>query len=159
MKTPTFSDEQGRLVFSGVPRPGRMPDQTAVRTEGIAEQLRCRPGVKAHVDEGYRGLANEFPNQVTAPPRKVKDDAPIGEQHAWRHARRSQSSARICVEHTNAELKQWQLLRRYTGRHDDFAKTQAAIAGLVSDRSARRPTRRPASKELVPLADSHMKAR
>ncbi|MER6572876.1 transposase family protein [Streptomyces sp. NPDC001093] len=97
IKTPTFSDEQGRLVFSGVPRPGRMPDQTAVRTEGIAEQLRCRPGVKAHVDEGYRGLANEFPNQVTAPPRKVKDDAPIGEQHAWRHARRSQSSARICV--------------------------------------------------------------
>ncbi|MFD7594126.1 hypothetical protein ACFV6D_13965 [Kitasatospora sp. NPDC059812] len=66
-----------------------------------------RPGVKVHVDEGYRGLANQFPRQVTAPPRKPKKDAPLGEQHAWRHERRAQSSNRICVEHANAEYKQW----------------------------------------------------
>ncbi|MGW7825159.1 transposase family protein [Streptomyces puniciscabiei] len=59
IKTTTFSDHQGRTLFSGVPRPGRMHDQTAVRTEGIAEQLRQHPTVKAEVDDGYRGLANE----------------------------------------------------------------------------------------------------
>ncbi|MFF2331194.1 MULTISPECIES: transposase family protein [unclassified Streptomyces] len=36
IKTTTFSDHQGRTLFSGVVRPGRMHDQTAVRTEGIA---------------------------------------------------------------------------------------------------------------------------
>ncbi|MEU2717974.1 hypothetical protein [Streptomyces sp. NPDC007205] len=56
-----------------------MHDQTAVRTEGIADQ----PTVKAKVDEGYRGLANEFPDQISAPPRKPKDtdNAPLTEQY------------------------------------------------------------------------------
>lgn len=149
IKTTTFCDALGRTLFSGVARPGRMHDQTAVRTEGIAEQFRLRPKVKAEVDEGYRGLANEFPGQVNAPPRKPKDDAPLGEQYAWHEARHHQSSRRICVEHTNAEYKQWRPLQRFTGRREDFAQTQAAIAGLVSDRSAYRVTHRRTSTELV----------
>ncbi|MGW2485731.1 transposase family protein [Streptomyces sp. NPDC001606] len=94
VKATTLSDGQGRTLFCGVVGPGRMHDQTAVCTEGIAEQLRCRPGVKVHVDEGDRGLANQFPQQVTAPPRKPKRDATLGEQHAWRHERRAQSADR-----------------------------------------------------------------
>ncbi|XER99889.1 hypothetical protein HEP87_01830 [Streptomyces sp. S1D4-11] len=68
MKTTTVSDEQGRPLWSGADRPGRMHDQTAMRTEGITEQFRQRPAVKAVVDDGYRGLANEFPGQVSARP-------------------------------------------------------------------------------------------
>ncbi len=149
IKTTTFSDAQGRTLFSGVVRPGRMHDQTAVRTEGIAEQFRQHPTVKAEVDEGYRGLANEFPDQVSAPPRKPKDDAPLSEHHAWREQRRRQSLARICVEHANAEYKQWRPLQRFTGRREAYAETHLAIAALVSDRSARRATRRKPSTELV----------
>ncbi|MEV4334273.1 transposase family protein [Streptomyces sp. NPDC049597] len=149
IKTTTFSDGQGRMLLSGVVRPGRMHDQTAVRTEGIAEQFRNRPGVKAKVDSGYAGLAKEFPGQVSAPPKKPKDEACDGDKYAWRETRRRQSSARICVEHTNAELRQWAPLRRFTGRRDAYAETHLAIAGLVSDRSARRPTRRRTSTELV----------
>ncbi|WP_374213876.1 transposase family protein [Streptomyces sp. A3M-1-3] len=67
IKTTTFSDRQGRTRFSGVIRPGRMHDRTAVHTEGIAEQFHRHPDAKAEVDEGYRGLANEFPTQVSAP--------------------------------------------------------------------------------------------
>ncbi|MFD8897604.1 transposase family protein [Streptomyces ardesiacus] len=149
IKTTTFSDGQGRTLFSGVVRPGRMHDQTAVRSEGIAEQFRQYPDVKATVDEGYRGLANEFPDQVDAPPKKPKDNAPLGEHHAWRERRRHQSSARIHVEHTNAEYKQWRPLQRFTGRRETYTETHLAIAGLVSDRSARRPTRRKPGTELV----------
>ncbi|WP_330481097.1 MULTISPECIES: transposase family protein [unclassified Streptomyces] len=87
IKTTTFCDAQGRTLFSGVARPGRMHDQTAVRSEGIAEQFRLRPMVRAEVDEGYRGLANECPNRVSAPPKKVKPDVPLGDQYAWRHFR------------------------------------------------------------------------
>ncbi|MEV6735382.1 transposase family protein [Streptomyces sp. NPDC051364] len=149
VKTTTFSDHQGRTLFSGVVRPGRMHDQTCVRTEGIAEQFHHHPDVKAEVDSGYQGLANEFPAQVSSPPKKPKDDACDGDKRAWREARRRQSSARICVEHTNAEYKQWRPLQRYTGRREDYDETHRAIAALVSDRSARRPTRRRTSTELV----------
>jgi hypothetical protein len=49
-----------------------------------------------------------------------------------------QSSERICVEHANAEHKQWRPLQRYLGRREHFDETYAAIAGLVSDRAAER---------------------
>jgi DDE superfamily endonuclease len=149
IKTTTFGDAQGRMLFSGIVRPGRMHDQTAARSEGVAEQLRLHPSVRAEVDEGYRGLANEFPDQVSAPPKKPKDDVPLGEKHAWREQRRRQSSARIRVEYANAELKQWRPLQRFTGRRETYAETHLAIAGLVSDRSARRASRRKSSTELV----------
>jgi len=142
-------DGQGRTLFSGVVRPGRMHDQTAGRTEGIAEQVHQHPTVDAEVDEGCRGLANEFPGQASAPPKKPKDDAPLGEHHAWRERRCRQSSARICVKHTNAECKQWRPLQRFTGRRETYAETHLAIAGLVSDRSAWRATRHKPNTELV----------
>ncbi|WP_330316515.1 transposase [Streptomyces platensis] len=126
-----------------------MHDQTAVRTEGIAERLRLHPKVKTEVDDGYCGLANDFPGQVSAPPKKPKGDAPLGEHHAWREQRRRQSSQRICVEHTNAEYKQRRPLQRFTGSRETYAQTNLAITGLVSDRSARRATRRKPSAELV----------
>ncbi len=136
-----------------------MHDQTAVRTEVIAEQFRtrpgqARPGVKAKADSGYLGLAEEFPGQISAPPKKPKDEACDGDEHAWRETRRRQSSARICVEHTNAELRQWAPLRRFTGRRDTYAETHLAIASLVSDRSAQRATHRRTSTELVLVRDA-----
>ncbi|MGW0765227.1 transposase [Streptomyces sp. NPDC002676] len=104
----------------------------------------------AEVDDGYRGLANEFPDQVSAPPKKPADDTCAGEKRAWREAKRRQPSAGICIEHTNSELKKWRLLQRSTGRRDTYAETHAAIVGLMSDRSANRPTRLRASTALAP---------
>jgi hypothetical protein len=153
VKTTTISDHQGRTLWSGADRPGRMHDQTAMRSEGIAEQFRLHPAVKAEVDEGYRGLANEFADQISAPPRKPKDnDPPLGEQYAWREWRRRQSSRRICVEHANAEHKQWRPLQRFLGRREHYAATHRAVASLISDRAAQRPTRHKPSTELVPVS-------
>lgn len=93
-----------------------MVRQTAVRTEGTTEYFRQYPAVKAEVDEGYLGLTNEFPCQVSAPPREPKDigNTPLTEQYGWREMCRRQSSRRICVEHANAEHRQW---RRATAVH------------------------------------------
>lgn len=55
VKTITMSDGQGRLLWSGADRPGRTHDQTATRTEGIAEQFRFHPKVSAEADEGTGG--------------------------------------------------------------------------------------------------------
>ncbi|WP_326669078.1 hypothetical protein [Streptomyces canus] len=45
------------------------------------------------------------------------------------------------MEHTTAEYKRWRPLQRFTERREAYTETHLAIAGLVSDRSARRATR------------------
>ena len=137
-KATVVTDGGGRTLWAGAFRPGRMHDQTAVRTEGIADLFTQFPQVKAKVDAGYRGLAKEFPDQVQAPPLKPKKDAPPEETAAWDEQRHRQSSERICVEHANAEHKQWRTLQRYLGRREDFDETYLAVSGLVSDRAAER---------------------
>jgi hypothetical protein len=94
----------------------------------------------------------EFPGQVSASPREPEDDAPLGEKYAWREKRWRHSSTRICVEHTNAEHKQWRFLQRYIGRREHYAESHQAVAGLVPDRASRRATTRLASTEHVPAA-------
>lgn len=110
--------------------------------------------MRAEVDDGYRGLADEFPYQVSVPPRKPKDmkapnEGPVTERYGWREMKRRQSSRRICVEHANAEVRQWRPLQRYTGRRETYGETHLAIAALVSDRAAKRPTGHKPSTDLV----------
>ena len=137
-KATVVTDEEGRTLWAGAFRPGRMHDQTALRTEGIADLFEQFPQVKAKVDAGYRGLAKQFPDQVQAPPLKPNKDAPPEETAAWDEQRHRQSSQRICVEHANAEHKQWRTLQRYLGRREHFDETCTAVAVLVSDRAAER---------------------
>jgi hypothetical protein len=137
-KATVITDEKGRTLWAGAFRPGRQHDQTALKTEGICDLFEQFPQVKAKVDAGYRGLAKQFPDQVQAPPLKPKKDAPPEELTAWEEARKQQSSERICVEHANAEHKQWRPLQRWTGRREYFDQTYQAVAGLVSDRMAMR---------------------
>jgi hypothetical protein len=138
IKSTAVSDGQGRLLWLGAFRPGRMHDVTAVRTEGIEDLLRAHPEVGAEVDTGYQGLARDFPGQVSAPPKKPGKNAAPDKTARWEQQRHQQSSRRICVEHAIAEPKQWRPLQRWTGRRDRFQETALAIAGLVSDRAAAR---------------------
>lgn len=137
-KATVITDEKGRTLWAGAFRPGRQHDQTALKTEGVCDLFERFPQVKAKVDAGYQGLAKQFPDQVQAPPLKPKKDAPPEELTVWEEARKQQSSERICVEHANAEHKQWRPLQRWIGRREYFDQTYQAIAGLVSDRTAMR---------------------
>jgi DDE superfamily endonuclease/Helix-turn-helix of DDE superfamily endonuclease len=138
IKTTTCGDHAGRTLWSGAVRPGRMHDQTAVKTEGIADLFAQHPRVKVSVDEGYRGLATAFPDQVLAPPHKPPKDADAEQVARYEQARTRQSSRRICVEHAIAEHKQWRSLQRWIGRRAYYGEAYLAVAGLVSDRTARR---------------------
>jgi hypothetical protein len=138
IKTTTISDGQGRTLWAGAVRPGRMHDQTAVTTEGIQDLLRQHPTVMAMVDSGYRGLAKAFPDQVHAPPPKPSKEAPAEQAAVYEAARKQQSSRRICVEHAIAEPKQWRSLQRWIGHREYYVQTHLAVTGLISDRAARR---------------------
>jgi hypothetical protein len=136
IKATIASDARGRPMWSGAIRPGRMHDQTATRTEGIDDLLDAYPDVKFLVDSGYRGLANDHPEQVIAPPLKPKKDASPEEITAYETARKAQSSQRIPAEHAIALLKWWRPLQRYTGRRDVLPDIIRAVTGLAADRAA-----------------------
>jgi hypothetical protein len=136
LKFTKISDGRGRTLWDGAFRPGRMHDQTAVKTEGIDTLLSQFPQVKFEMDSGYGGLRRDHPAQVSIPPRRPAKDAPAGAAAAWEQARHAQSSARICVEHAIADSKHWRPLQRWTGRRGDLPETILAIGSLVSDRAA-----------------------
>jgi hypothetical protein len=136
IKATIASDARGRPVWAGATRPGRMHDQTAVKTEGIDELIDQYPEVKFLVDSGYRGLANDHPDQVIAPPLKPKKDAPPDQVAAYEITRKAQSSQRIPAEHAIALIKWWRPLQRYTGRRDALPDIIRAVTGLAADRAA-----------------------
>jgi hypothetical protein len=78
IKATAVSDGQGRLLWLGAFRPGRMHDATALRTEGIEDLLRARPEISAEVDAGYQGLTRDFPSQVSALRQPKRDLASQG---------------------------------------------------------------------------------
>ncbi|MFK0113935.1 transposase family protein [Streptomyces sp. NPDC091217] len=69
-KAVMISDEQGRELWLGAVRPGRMHDVTQIRTDGIEEQLHLHPNVQAEVDSGCQGLIRDYPDQVSGPPKE-----------------------------------------------------------------------------------------
>jgi hypothetical protein len=105
-KATVVTDQQGRTLWAGAFRPGRMHDQTAVRTEGIADLFTQFPQVKAKVDAGYRGVAKEFPDQVQAPPLKPKKDVSRKEPQPTRpnatSSRRSGSASSTPTQSTSS---------------------------------------------------------
>lgn len=137
IKVSTICDEDGRLLFCGAWRPGRMHDQTAVFTEGIDNLLEMYPNVHLLVDAGYLGLAKRHPDQVSAPPLKPKKDARPEEIVAYEKARHAQSSARIPVEHGNAHLKIARSLTRWLGRREDLSITADAWVAILTFRQRR----------------------
>src|SRR5512132_1940224 len=87
LKVTTVCDRQGRTLWAGAVRPGRMHDQTAIKTEGIEDLLRRHHDVHAKVDAGYQGLAKAFSGRVHAPPPKPAKAAAPEELAAWQRAR------------------------------------------------------------------------
>jgi hypothetical protein len=136
IKATIASDARGRPMWAGATRPGRMHDQTAMRTEGIDELIEQYPHVKFLVDSGYRGLAKGHPDQVIAPPLKPKKDATPEQVATYQAQRKTQSSQRIPAEHAIALIKWWRPLQRYTGRRGTLPDIIQAVAGLAADRAA-----------------------
>ncbi|MEU4504971.1 transposase family protein [Streptomyces sp. NPDC024089] len=115
----------------------------AMRGFAVPASPDCTLTGMAKVGSGYRGLAKRFPDQVQAPPEKPGKDRPGHGRHGMGTGPPAavfsgRCAERICVEHANAEHKQWRPLQRYSGRREYCDDAHPAIAGLVSDRTAMR---------------------
>ena len=135
IKTTIITDGHARPLWAGAVVPGRVHDQTAIKHAGITNLLDQHPGVRILADNGYRGLSNSHPEQVTVPPRKPAIDADQDTVTAWKQARKQQSTNRITVEHGIGHIKNWRVLQRWTGPRDTLPDMILAVTGLVSDRT------------------------
>jgi hypothetical protein len=77
IKATVASDAHGRPLWSGAIRPGRMHDQTAVKTEGIDDLLNAYPDVKFLVDSGYRGWPATTPRPGESNPTSATIDPQV----------------------------------------------------------------------------------
>ena len=150
-KATVITDGEGRTLWSGaffLPRPHARPDRS-VSDRGHRRPLPPVPGGQSQSRRrGTAAWPRSSQNQVQAPPLKPKKDAAPEETAAYEAGRHRQSSERICVEHANAEHKQWRVLQRYPGRREDFDETFLAVSGLISDprRRAVTPASQPPSR-------------
>lgn len=114
----TISRAIGEIRSLPAMRGFAIPGHSGVRLRTLADVFRLRRGRGDRSGCGStaprprfvarrQDLANEFPDHISAPPKKPKGDAPLGEQYVWREMCRRQSSQRICVEHANAGVRQW----------------------------------------------------
>jgi DDE superfamily endonuclease/Helix-turn-helix of DDE superfamily endonuclease len=137
MKATVIADHRGRTLWTDALRPGRMHDATAARNEGISVCFQHFPDVEVLLDDGYLGLRRDHPNQAITPPRKPRPGALPGRLEQWERNRHGHSSDRITVEHALADHKRWKQLTRWTHRRKTLPDTYRAIAGLVSDHTAK----------------------
>lgn len=122
-------DHRGDLLWVGGVVPGATHDLVALAGSALAPLL-AATAVPVVADKGYQGIADRLglhSRRAFTPKRKPKGrDLDPSE----RLVNRAISQVRIVVEHGNAALKKWEILRHYRGRHDHFPDVLNAVAAL-----------------------------
>lgn len=153
IKTTAVSDIQGRLLWSGADRSGRMRDRP-----------RCAPRASP---SSFTSARKWEPRSTRAtgvwPTHSLTRSAPRQRNRGTTHRSAISTHGGRCADGSprigsasstpmpdcGSGGHSWRPLQRYTGRRQDNAETHRAIACLLSDCSAHRPTRRKPSTELV----------
>jgi hypothetical protein len=127
----------GRLgaVSPSVPG-GGIHDLKLLRLTRLLERL--DPEEAAMVDKGYAGLRRYYPERTIYHPFKARRNRPLtAEEKAYN---RHLSRYRIVVEHTNAQLNQFQVLSQvYRHARPGHSRVVRAVAYLVDRRIRERP--------------------
>lgn len=163
VQRPTSSkeDDRQRPYYSGKKKCHTLKTQIAVEPDGsIGAVSPSVPGGGIHdlvllrmtrllervdpvdeavmVDKGYDGLGQYYPEHTIHQPTKARRNRPVTAQE--KAANRHLSRYRIVVEHTNAQLNQFQALSQVY-RHDrrGHSRVVRAVAYLVDRRIRERP--------------------
>lgn len=128
-------DGRIEVVSESVPG-GAIHDLTLQRQTRSLERLdKDEAGM---VDKGYDGIHNDYPDRTIYQPYKARRGHPLTEeQKAWnRHLARY----RIVVEHTNAQLNRFEVLKQvYRQVREGHGRMVRVVAGLVNRQIAVKP--------------------
>jgi DDE superfamily endonuclease len=138
LKTQVAVEPDGRIgaVSSSVPG-GGIHDLVLLRLTRLMERL--EPGEEAAmVDKAYEGLGKYYPEHTIYQPIKARKGRPLTEEE--KAYNRKVSRCRIVVEHTNAQLNQYQVLSQvYRHGLPGHSQVVRAVAYLVDRRIQQRP--------------------
>ncbi len=116
---------------------GENHDLTLARRTGVIETLDPEDEA-AMVDKGYQGLQKDHPDHTIYQPFKARRNQPLTEEQ--KAYNRHLSSYRIVVEHTNAQLNQFQVLSQvYRHALAGHSRVMRVVAMLVDRRIRERP--------------------
>jgi hypothetical protein len=116
---------------------GAVHDLTLQRQTRLVAQLDSADEA-AMLDKGYDGLAKDYPQLVIYQPFKARRNRPLTEEQ--KAYNRHLSRYRIIVEHTNAQLNQFQVLAQvYRHARTRHRQVVRAVAFLVDQRIRQRP--------------------
>jgi transposase len=138
LKTEIGVTPEGRIgaVSTSVPG-GATHDLTLLRRTRLIERL-DPDDEAAMLDKGYDGIRKDYPEYRLYLPFKARRNHPLTE--AEKAYNRHLSSYRIVVEHTNAQLNQFQALSQlYRHAREGHSRVVRAVALLVDRRIQQRP--------------------
>lgn len=128
----------GRIgaVSASVPG-GENHDLTLLRKTGLIGRLDPKDEA-AMLDKGYVGIRKDYPDHPLYLPFKARRNHPLTE--AEQAYNRHLAQYRIIVEHTNAQLQQFQVLAQtYRHEREGHSRVFRVVAYLVDRRIAERP--------------------
>ena len=129
IKTQVVVTPSGEIIDVGDPVPGSVHDYTLLKESAVLDALPS--AIPKHVDRGYTGITNDFPDHtIHIPTRKPRGGTLSAEQKA---ANRQAATARIKVEHVIARMKVFQILRQsYRSARATYRHKTAILAGIVN---------------------------
>jgi hypothetical protein len=141
VKNQVAVEPDGRIgtVSASVPG-GANHDVTLARRTRVLEAL--DPEDEAGMgDKGFDGLGKDYPEHTFYQPYKARRNHPLTEEQ--KAYNRHLSRYRIVVEHTNAQLNQFQVLAQlYRHAREGHSRVFRAVAYLVDRRIQERPLKR-----------------
>jgi DDE superfamily endonuclease len=136
LKNQVAVEPDGRIgaVSASVPG-GGIHDLVLLRMTRLMERL--EPGEAAMTDKGYQGLGKYYPEHRIYQPIKAQKNRPLTEEEKANN--RKIARYRIVVEHTNAQLNQYQVLGQvYRHELQGHSRVVRAVAYLVDRRIQQR---------------------
>jgi len=128
-------DGQVGALSESVPG-GATADVTLLRRTRLVEQLDAEEA--AMLDKAYVGVGKDFPEHRLLIPFKASRGHPLTEEQ--KAFNRLVSQYRIVVEHTNAQLNQFQVLAQvYRHALESHSRTIRVVAMLINRRIRERP--------------------
>lgn len=123
-------------VSASVPG-GAIHDLVLLRQTGLIGRLDAE-GEGAMMDKGYTGIGKDYPEHRLYVPFKASRNHPLTEEQ--KAYNRHLAQYRIVVEHTNAQLNQFQVLAQvYRHAREGHTRTVRVVSVLVNQRIRVRP--------------------
>jgi hypothetical protein len=119
--------------------PGSMHDLTLLRQTDLLSELSEEEA--AMMDKGYDGITQDYPDKKLYLPFKARRNHPLTEEQ--KAYNRFLAKYRIVVEHTMAQLNQFQVLvQRFRHQLSKHSSIFRIVCGLVNQRIQLRPLKK-----------------